>query len=153
MLEIERTLPPGLGIAQAHVHLDYVERWTVVSGRATAALAGLPLYLEPGDQLAVPIRCPHVNPHNRSPEPLVMRQAFEPATDGARRYVATLEETLRAGRERNGDLPPLLALALFQATGARTYLVGPPRWLQRDLLFPIGAVLARLSGLRVAPAR
>lgn len=150
-LVVKRTLPPDAGLDQPHVHLDYVERWTLETGRATAALDGLPRYLGPRDELAVPIGCPHVNPYNRGTDKVVLWQAFEPATEGARRYVATLAATLRADRDKHGDLPPLLALALFQATHAHTFLVGPPRWLQRGLLFPAGAVLARLLGLRVAP--
>jgi len=146
-LELRLTLEPGHGKALAHLHEDFVERFAVEVGNATARVAGRTLHLGPGDELEVPAGSAHVNPHNASKERLVFRQRTEPATPFALSFFETLGRMTRDGRvDRRGQLPLLAAFAIAHATQSRTFAAGVPRGLQRHLLFPVGYHLARLRG-------
>lgn len=149
-LELRRVIKPRTSPARAHVHLDYVERFMIEAGRAKAKLNGRALELVAGDAVEVPIGHRHVNPYNPGDEDLVERQIFEPASDFALAYFETLGHFMRAARtDRRGELPVLAAFAVAHATRSRTYAVGPPPALQRGVLFPLGARLARLRGYEV----
>jgi mannose-6-phosphate isomerase-like protein (cupin superfamily) len=144
-LELRRVLKPGTGKTLAHVHRDYLERFVVESGHATARLARKTVELGPGDELEVPIGSSHVNVHSAGGEDRVMRHSFEPATEFALAYVETLGHMMRAGAsDKQGEVPVLAAFAIGHVTGSRTFAVGVPDALQRSLLFPLGAALGRL---------
>src|SRR5689334_11076340 len=88
-LEIRRVIKPHTGKALAHVHMDYVERFVVDSGWATAKLDGSEVALGPGDEVEVRIEQPHVNAYNAGDEDLVIVHGFEPASDFALGYFET----------------------------------------------------------------
>jgi mannose-6-phosphate isomerase-like protein (cupin superfamily) len=143
-LELRRVLRPGTGKTLAHVHRDYVERFVIESGHATARLARKTVELGPGDELEVPIGTPHVNAYNAGGEDLVMRHSFEPASDFALAYVETLGHMMRAGAsDKQGEVPVLAAFAIGHATSSRTFAAGVPDVLQSNLLLPLGAALGR----------
>ena len=137
VLEIRRVLRPGMGFPVPHVHLDFVERWTVDRGVADAWVGHRRLRLAASDAFVVPPRTTHVNPCNRSMGDLILRQAFEPATEGVNRYVDTLAEHLREERDYRGELPLATALALLDTRDPQTYAPRVPHVLQRRIVFPL----------------
>jgi mannose-6-phosphate isomerase-like protein (cupin superfamily) len=156
VLSVERVLKPGMGRLPEHVHLDFAERFKVRQGIAEAQIAGDTVRLSAGKKwstLYVPPGVPHVNPYNADPaSDLVVRQVFEPASEGARSYIETLAQVLWDGRDDNGEMPWSLVLAVADATRDRTYFTGVPLpgkrrlpapfTLQRRVLLPLGTLLA-----------
>ena len=146
-LELRRVLAPGTGRALPHVHLDYVERFIVERGEAEGRSGGRRLAMNPGDELVVPAGERHQNVLNRSGEEMVMRHLFEPATDFILGYVETLGHLMREGRaDRQGETPLSATFGVAEATDSQTFAVGLPHALQRSLVAPLGARLARLRG-------
>jgi mannose-6-phosphate isomerase-like protein (cupin superfamily) len=166
-LAVVRVLKPDMKPFPAHVHLDFAERFEVVSGAAQAAIDGDKLRLTAGGQsvLYVPPGVPHVNPYNDERKDLELRQTFLPATEGAIAYVETLAAVLQDGRDDDGELPWPLILAVADVTGERSYLTPVVRkmprsttWsfaLQRRVLLPAGKLLAGTRDFHVhlAPER
>jgi mannose-6-phosphate isomerase-like protein (cupin superfamily) len=143
-LTVRRVLEPGMGFRVMHVHLDFVEIFRVLDGIADARVDTRTLRMTRDDEpLVISIDTPHMNPCNRSRKTLVIEQTFEPATEGARTYVRTLQTYIAQGRDVRGDLPPLVAMALFAATDSGTYASGVPRSLQRRVVFPLARPVAR----------
>jgi mannose-6-phosphate isomerase-like protein (cupin superfamily) len=146
-LELRRVLAPGTGRAAPHVHLDYVERFVIERGLAEGRSGGRRLAMAPGDELEVPAGERHQNVLNRSGEEVVMRHLFEPASDFILGYVETLGQLMREGRaDRQGEVPLSATFGVADATDAQTFAVGLPHVLQRSVMAPLGARLARLRG-------
>jgi mannose-6-phosphate isomerase-like protein (cupin superfamily) len=146
-LEIRRQSKPEKGKVLPHVHLDYREHFVIEDGTATARLGGRTVALGPGDEFDVPVSESHVNPYNESNADLVYRHSFEPASEFALGYVETLGHLMREGRaDRQDEVPLPAAFAVANATRSRTYASIAPHGLQRSLLFPLGARLARMRG-------
>src|SRR4051794_28348888 len=120
-LEVRRVLRPGMGFPVVHEHLDMQESFRIESGIADAVVGRRRLRLGAGDELVVAPRTQHRNPCNRSRDDLVLCQTFTPGTESACLFVEALGAILEEQRDFRGDLPPDAAMALFAATGARTY--------------------------------
>jgi mannose-6-phosphate isomerase-like protein (cupin superfamily) len=150
-LVVRRTIKPGNGRLKAHYSLDYVERFVIESGTAEARLDGKRLELGPGDQMVVPARRSHVNPYNRGSEDLVYTQSAEPTPAFIEAFVQTYGNCLAAGKtDRQDEIPLMAAFAAAHLTDSDTYATGAPRFLQKKLLAPLGAAIARRRGLPVA---
>ena len=146
-LELRRVVKPGTGRTIPHVHMDFVERFVVESGRATARLDRRRVELGPAETLDVPPGSSHVNPWNTGTEDLVMRHVFEPASDFALAYVETLGHLMTEGRtDRQGEAPLSAAFAVAHHTSSQTFAAGLPHGPQTAVLAPIGARLAKLRG-------
>jgi mannose-6-phosphate isomerase-like protein (cupin superfamily) len=146
-LEVRRVLKPGTGRAVPHVHLDFTETFVVEQGRADGLSGGRRLAMGPGDELAVPPGERHQNVVNSGDGDLVMRHSFDPVSDFALGYVETLGHLMRQGRtDRQGEAPLTAAFGVADATASQTYAAGLPRALQRSLIAPLGARVARLRG-------
>ena len=143
ILEVRRVLRPGMGFPVPHVHLDLEESFRVERGIADATVGRRRLRLGRDDVLVVARNTPHMNPCNRSREDVVLVQTFSPGTESACRFVETLGDLLARGRDFRGDLPPDAAMALFGATDAQTFARALPRALQRRVVFPLAAPVAR----------
>ena len=127
VLEVRRILRPGSGRNQPHLHRDYVERFVVEQGLATAKRSGSEVSLGPGDELEIPASVRHVNAHNAGEEDLVLRHSFEPASDVALAYAETLGHLLREGRtDARGEIPLVTTFALAHATRSQTSVAGVP---------------------------
>lgn len=147
VLELKRVIKPGTGRTVPHVHEDFVERFAIESGRATARVDGRSMELGPGEQLDVPLGSSHVNPYNKGGEDLVLRHAFDPASDFALGYVETLGHLMSAGRtDRQGEAPLLVAFAVAHHTRSQTFAAGFPHGPQTAVVAPLGARLAKLRG-------
>lgn len=137
-VEIRRLLRPRMGFPLPHVHIDTDEIFHVEVGVADARVGHRSLRLGPGEEFRVSRYDVHVNPMNRSTTDLVLLQAFESArTDVAQRYVRTLMRFIKEGRDVRGDLPPLVALAVFAGRHQQTYAPWISRKLQRRVIFPL----------------
>lgn len=147
-LVVRRTLKPGQGRILKHYHLDFVERFTVESGTATATLGREKRTMGPGEEFAVPIGGAHHNPYNETDDDLVMLHAFEPPDAFSVAFVDTYGRLLESGHlTRTGEMPLPVAFALQGRTDAQTYGVGSPRVFQKRVVAPVGAALARRRGL------
>lgn len=151
-LVVERVLRTGMSKAPPHVHLDFAERYEVLSGVADARMGDESLRVNalPGRSvLWVGQGQLHVNPHNADVDDLHLRQSFQPATDGVRAYVATLVKLLAEGRDHNGDVPWSLVLAIADVTRERSYFGSAGYGLQRRVLLPLGSMCAGTRGYDV----
>ena len=145
---VRRTLKPGQGRLLKHYHLDFVERFTVESGTATVKVGRSTRTLGPGEEVAIGLGEAHLNPYNKTDADLVMLHAFEPASDFSREYVDTYGRLLaRDNVTPTGEMPLAAAFAVQERTGAQTYGAQAPRFLQRSVVAPLGARLARRAGL------
>jgi mannose-6-phosphate isomerase-like protein (cupin superfamily) len=152
-LDVRRVMKPGTGKAAAHVHMDYVERFLIESGRATAKIEGRTVTAGPGEQIEVRVGQAHTNPFNAGPEDLVMHHVFEPASDFVLAYVETLGHLMLEGRaDRQGELPLLAAFAIAHATDAQSFAAGVPHGLQKSVIAPAGAWVAKLRGIPIRVA-
>jgi mannose-6-phosphate isomerase-like protein (cupin superfamily) len=152
-LTVMRLLKPGQRWTPEHVHLDFSERFEVLSGIADAKHAGKKLRLGVGEVHHVGKGVRHVNLRNNDITDLLYLQTFAPATEGARGYVSTLAQVLRDGRDQDGELPWPLVLAIGDVTRERTYARRVPYLLQRKALLPLGSYVAGTLGHRVQLAR
>ncbi len=149
-VEIRRLLRPGMGLRVPHLHLFIDETFYVEYGIADFRIGHRGGRLGPKQQLRVPSFEVHVNPINRSTSDVVLLQTLEAArTDALQRYVITLTEYIKEGRDVHGDLPPAVAAAVFAGRDQQTFLPWLSRGLQRSLVFP----MARRVEMRRAERR
>lgn len=149
ILELRRVIKPGTGKTAAHVHMDFVERFVVEAGQATAKLERRAIELGVGDDLEVPRERAHVHPYNTGTEDLILRQFVEPAGDFSLGFFETLGHLMTAGRtDKQDEMPVLAVFAVAHRTRGQSFAAGVPHTLQRDLL-PLGARLAKLRGYDV----
>lgn len=138
LLQIRRVLRPGMGFRVPHIHLSIDETFCVEYGVADIRIGHRTGRLCAGQQFRVPRYEVHLGPRNRSTNDLVFLQSFEGARSGAaKRYVETLAKFLTEEREVHGDLPPLVAAAVFAGKDQQTFAPGLPQGLQRKVLFPL----------------
>ncbi len=147
-LELRLSLTPGRGKSIAHRHADFVERFVVEAGVATARLVEERLALGSGQTLEIRAGIPHVNPYNAGGDLLVMRQSVEPAT----RFTLALFEThFSVGSHAPGAST---VTASCRCSPRSLWLMRRPRKHMRSASpagfksrpFPCGAYLARRRG-------
>jgi mannose-6-phosphate isomerase-like protein (cupin superfamily) len=146
-LEVLRVIKPGTGKVVPHLHADFTEGFAVERGSAAAWCRGHRRRLGPGEALRVRPSERHLNPYNAGDDDLVMRHSFDPANDFVLGYVETLCNLMLLGRtDRQGEVPLSAAFGVADATGSQTFAVGLPHVLQRSIVAPLGARLARARG-------
>lgn len=150
---VERLLRPMSGKATAHVHRDWTQRFEVVEGEARIRVGKeAPRPLGAGEMVEIPPGVGHIDPWNESDAPTVTRNIVSPVTPFAHVIFATLGEALAAGRLDSQD-----SLTFFQMAGALhegradSWAEQPPVLIQR-LVIPVVAAIARVAGIRSAPA-
>jgi mannose-6-phosphate isomerase-like protein (cupin superfamily) len=149
VLELERALPLNTGKLPPHVHLDFVQTFTVVEGTTRAALLGDELSLGPGETLEAPRGAAHVDPWNAGPERAIVRNRVSPVPRFIEVYVETMVHRLLEGKLNGQDEFPFLEVAvLIRETDGQTFDSRLPIGLQRAIL-PLLAALGRLRGYRV----
>ena len=135
---MRRVLRPGMGFRLPHVHLLIDETFCVEYGVADFRIGHRTGRLGVGEQFKVPRYEVHVNPVNRSMSDLVLLQTLEAArTDALKRYVLTLTQFIEEGRDLHGDLPPMVAAAIFAGKDQQIFLPWLSRSVQRSLVFPL----------------
>ena len=146
-LVVRRMQKPGKGKLLPHVHLDYVERFKIEQGRAAARVAGCKLERGPGEEVLIQPGENHTNAYNAADEELVMVHSFEPAGEFILAFVETFCHLTRQGRtDRQGEVPLSAVFGVADATDAQSFAVGLPHGIQRSVMAPIGARVARLRG-------
>ena len=147
-LTIERLMKPGTGKADAHVHFDFDERFEVLEGTGTIVVDRRERELAAGESVELPRRTPHRNLYNPGSEDLRFRLTLSPRTEFADAFLSALRHHMERGTvNAQGEFPNLQLLATLHGTRAKSYLAGPPIWLQKPVL-PVGALIARLRGYR-----
>jgi mannose-6-phosphate isomerase-like protein (cupin superfamily) len=149
-MEFERNLPPGAGKLPPHMHLDFGQTFTVVEGRARAALGRQKLALGAAETLEVPEGATHQDPWNPGPDRAVVRVRVAPVTE-FNKAVVEMMVAARVGEgklNRKDELPFLQFAVLLQEKNARTFVARFPLGLQR-LAGPFLAALGRRVGYRV----
>ena len=147
-MSLERLMKPHSGKADAHVHLDFDERYEILEGTATVELAGRPIEAAVGETVEVPRRTPHRNPQNATGEDLRLRQTVSPGSKFAECFISALGHHMEHDTVNDeGEFPDLQLFVVLRATRARSYLAGPPVALQKPVI-AAAAVLGRLRGYK-----
>jgi mannose-6-phosphate isomerase-like protein (cupin superfamily) len=137
-VQIRRVLRPGMGFRIPHVHLFMDETYHVEYGVADFRIGPRSGRLSQSQSFRVPRFEVHLGPLNRSTGDLVFLHTFEAARTGPiKRYVETLARFLEEGRDLHGDLPPLVAAAVFAGKDQQTFLPGLSLGLQQKVVFPM----------------
>jgi hypothetical protein len=123
------------------------ERFKVEQGRAKVRLGAKKLELGPGEEVVTEPGQTHMNAYNGSGGELVMVHSFEPAPEFIQAFVETLCHVTRSGRtDRQGEVPLSAVFAVADATDSQSFAAGLPHGIQRSVMAPIGARVARLRG-------
>ncbi len=147
--EMEVRLPPGLSGAQAHVHLDLEQSFTVLEGEGVISVDGSDRTLRAGEALEIARGRKHADIDNLSSEDLVYRDRLSPSPPFVRAYAETVIAMLEDGRLADeGELSPLHMAVVQHATGGESWLTGVPVTLQRALL-PALAAIGRRRGHKI----
>jgi quercetin dioxygenase-like cupin family protein len=145
---IERVIKPHTGKADAHVHLDYVERFEILAGTATYEVDGEPRTAPAGESIELAPGTRHRNPYNESGTDLRLRHTASPGGEFVEAFVSSLGHHMENGTvNRQGEFPQLQLFVVLQATRAQSFLAGPPVWLQKPVI-AAGALIGRLRGYR-----
>jgi hypothetical protein len=137
-VKVRRLYRPGMGFRIPHMHILLDERFRVEYGVADFWIGNRPGRLSEKEEFQVPRYEVHVGPLNRSMSDLVFTQTLEATrTEHIKRYVETLGRFLEEERDVRGDLPPMVAAAVFAGKDLQTYLPGVPQGFQRNVLFPL----------------
>ncbi len=142
-LKVLRLLRPGQGFPFPHAHLDLTEIYRVRQGIADGLIERRRVRMARGEEWVITPGIAHVNPCNRSRTDLLIEQTFDPGTEAAYAYVEALGDLMSHGRTIRGDLPPVTAMAVFEATDGETYAGGLPVALQRRVVYPLAGSWAR----------
>ena len=141
-IQVRRLFRPGMGFRVPHVHLAVDERFTIESGIGDFRVGRRSLRLGPREEFWVPRNEVHIGPRNRSTQDLVFLQTLMAArTNAAQRYIETLAKFTTEGRDAHGDLPPVVAAAVFAGADQQTFAPLLPRSLQHRVLFPLAKLL------------
>jgi mannose-6-phosphate isomerase-like protein (cupin superfamily) len=145
---IERVMKPHTGKADAHVHLDYVERFEIIDGTATIEVDGRAISAGPGERVEVPPGTPHRNPYNQTDGDLHLRHTAAPGGPFADAFVSSLGHHMeRDTVNEQGEFSDLQLFVVLRGTRAKSYRAGIPIWLQKPVI-TLGAALGRLRGYK-----
>jgi mannose-6-phosphate isomerase-like protein (cupin superfamily) len=150
LLAFERTMPPGKGKAEPHLHQDCEQRYEFVSGTAQMDVDGEARTLAAGEKLTVPAGTTHRDPYNEGPGTLVFRTEIEPSPE----FITAFGEAIihmyeRGGLNKRDDLPLLQIFVMVDAFDGKSYRAGIPVRLQ-TLVLPLVAAIGRLRGYHPA---
>ncbi|SHN48100.1 cupin domain-containing protein [Cryptosporangium aurantiacum] len=152
-LGFTRLLPPRTGRAPAHVHPGVEQRSLLLDGTAARyRRSGRGGLLRPGDDVVIPPGVRHTDPYNHTDEPIVVRSLFSPGPVSLLSHSRTLGRAIRDGNVNDQqELPLPHLLAVLAQPGSVTFAAGLPVGLQRRVLLPLAAAVARRKGYRPAP--
>jgi mannose-6-phosphate isomerase-like protein (cupin superfamily) len=141
-VKLRRVYAPGMGFRVPHVHLLIDETFRVEYGVADFWIGHRPGRLAEGQEFRVPRYEVHLGPLNRSRSDLMFTHTLEAVrTTHIRRYAETLARYVQEGRDVHGDLPPMVAAAIFAGKDQQTVLPVLPQGFQRNVLFPLARTL------------
>jgi mannose-6-phosphate isomerase-like protein (cupin superfamily) len=145
---IERVMKPHTGKADAHVHLDYLERFEIIDGTATIEVDGRAISAGPGERVEVPRDTPHRNPYNQTDADLHLRHVASPGGRFAEAFVSSLGHHMEQDSvNAQGEFSDLQLFVVLRGTRAQSYRAGIPIPLQKPVI-ALGAALGRMRGYR-----
>jgi mannose-6-phosphate isomerase-like protein (cupin superfamily) len=145
---IERVIKPHTGRTDAHLHLDYLERFEILSGTATIEVDRQARTLEAGQTIELRPGTPHRNPYNESDSDLRLRHTASPGSEFVDAFVSSLgHHMVNDTVNEQGEFPDLQLFVVLQATRAQSFRAGPPLALQKPVI-ALGALVGRLRGYR-----
>jgi mannose-6-phosphate isomerase-like protein (cupin superfamily) len=145
---VERVIKPHTGRADAHVHLDYVERFEILGGTATVEVDRQTRTLETGETLELQPGTAHRNPYNETESDLRLRHVASPGSEFVEAFVSSLGHHMEeATVNKQGEFPSLQLFVVLQATRSQSFLAGPPVALQKPVI-ALGALIGRLRGYK-----
>jgi mannose-6-phosphate isomerase-like protein (cupin superfamily) len=151
VVSYQRRLPPGTGKGRPHRHMAFEQRWTVAGGRLRYRIGREEAILEADQELVIEPGVAHLDPYNPFDEPAVVTNTVSPASAFASVWARTLGQALRDGildDQQEFRLPHLMLLLSHE--GAETFAPGVPVPLQRRLVIPLLAAVARRRGYSTA---
>jgi mannose-6-phosphate isomerase-like protein (cupin superfamily) len=145
---LERVMKPHTGKADAHRHLDYVERFEIVDGTATIEVDGRVISAGPGEKVEVPAGIPHRNPFNQTDADLHLRHVASPGNGFTEAFVTALGHHMERDTVNDqGEFSDLQLFVVLRGTRAQSYRAGLPLALQKPVI-ALGAWVGRRRGLR-----
>ena len=137
-MKFERSLAPGTGHADPHLHQDLTQTWEVLSGVGRIEVDGAEREFRSGDRVVIEPGVHHRDPWNPSAEPLHVRGTFDPDNDFVEAYAAAYAQHLIEGEHgrltKQEEMPLLQILVIAQATKGRSYGASPPVPVQKAAL-------------------
>jgi mannose-6-phosphate isomerase-like protein (cupin superfamily) len=145
---MERVIKPHTGKADAHVHLDYVERFEILDGIATIEVDRQRRTLGAGETIELQPGTAHRNPYNETGSDLRLRHTASPGGEFVDAFVSSLGHHMESGTvNKQGEFPDLQLFVVLHATRAQSFLAGPPVALQKPVIW-LGALIGRLRGYK-----
>jgi quercetin dioxygenase-like cupin family protein len=152
---VHLTARPGAAVVGEHVHPNLRERFTVVSGRLEAKIAGTPYRLGPGQSTVIEPGVVHDwwNPSDSEDAHVLVELEDGPgaAVSNLARFelmIATLFSLANDGKvDRKGRPSPLQAAVMAQEFADVIVFTQPPRAIQRAIVGVL-APLARVLGYK-----
>jgi mannose-6-phosphate isomerase-like protein (cupin superfamily) len=143
---IERVMPPNTGRGAPHYHLDFGQRFEVVSGRAKVKVDGDELAIDAGESVEIPVGTAHQDAWNEGLDETTVRLEIAPVPRFVEMYAETWLDAYSKGETNDQDEMPLLQiLVIARASNGQSFAAGAPRWLQNATL-PLVAAVGRLRG-------
>ena len=134
----ERSLAPGSGLSDPHLHQDYTETWEALSGQGRIEVDGDEHEFRKGDRVVIEPGTSHRNPWNTGTEALHIRVILDPSNDFLEAFMSAFAQHLVDGEDgrltKTEEMPLLGILVIANATKSRTYGASPPVPVQKMLL-------------------
>jgi mannose-6-phosphate isomerase-like protein (cupin superfamily) len=145
---MERLMKPHTGKANAHVHLDFDERYEILEGTATIVVDGRTRTAGPGETVEVARGTKHRNPFNDTGQDVRLRHTVSPRSEFTDCFISALgHHTERDTVNAQGEFPDLQLFVILDATQAKSYLAGPPIFVQKPVIAAMASI-GRRRGYR-----
>jgi len=142
----ERSLAPGSGHSEPHLHQDYTETWEALSGEGRIEVDREEREFRKGDRLVIEPGTSHRNPWNTGTEELHIRATLDPSNEFVEAFMSAFAQHLVEGEHgrltKTEEMPLLQILVIARATKGRSYGASPPVPVQK-LLLPFLAFFGR----------
>jgi hypothetical protein len=148
VLRFERLYRPRTGRSDPHLHLDFIQSWEVLSGRARYELNRVQRDLGPGESASIQTGQPHRDLYNPFDEDATARFELKPCNEFIETFFETLVWLFERGRLDDQErFSQLQLFVILHETKAQSYAAGLPIVLQKAAL-PLFAAIGRRRGYR-----
>jgi quercetin dioxygenase-like cupin family protein len=148
IMKLERSLAPGTGRSDPHLHQDLTQTWEALSGEGMIEVEGIERQFRTGDRIQLTRGTRHRDPWNPSGTELHVRATFDPDNDFIESYAEAYAHLLtEGGLNAQEELPLLQIMVIAKATSGRSYGASPPVAVQKVAL-PFLAGFGRLRGYK-----
>ena len=91
----ERSLAPGSGLSDPHLHQDFTETWEALSGQGRIELAGDEHEFRKGERVVIEPGTSHRNPWNTGTEALHVRVVLDPSNEFLEAFMSAFAQQPR----------------------------------------------------------